>query len=174
MVCFRKLLQMSHFLVSQCVQPAMGFTCSIDSISSVDDSKTGSLLCTSLSWMVLAPLKEAKIPPGSTTLHSTGSSLRMCLWRLRIHIYICILGLCIFDLFSPKILISRKKMNFCIKIRKQAIFWIILRKVHAQTKKLLIVQAFVFVIPRNNFNSRYRYYENARALNVHFTFTHFD
>ena len=49
--------------------------------------------------------------------------------------YDCTLGLCIFDLFSPKILISREKMNFCIKARKQAIFWIILRKVHAQTKK---------------------------------------
>ena len=43
-----------------------------------------------------------------------------------IYIYIYILGLCIFfDLFSPKILISRekmKKMNFCIKTRKQVIF----------------------------------------------------
>ena len=38
------------------------------------------------------------------------------------HIYIYILGLCIFDLFPPKILISREKMNFCIKTRKQAIF----------------------------------------------------
>ena len=47
----------------------------------------------------------------------------------------CPLGLCIFDLFSSKILISPEKMNFCIKTRKQAIFWIILRKVHAQTKK---------------------------------------
>ena len=34
----------------------------------------------------------------------------------------CVLGLCIFDLFSPKILISRERMNFCIKTRKQAIF----------------------------------------------------
>ena len=48
---------------------------------------------------------------------------------------IYLLGLCIFDLFSPKILISREKMNFCIKTRKQAICWIILRKVIAQTKK---------------------------------------
>ena len=37
--------------------------------------------------------------------------------------------------FSRKILISREKMNFCTKTRKQAIFWIILRNVHAQTKK---------------------------------------
>ena len=44
------------------------------------------------------------------------------------------LGLCIFDLFSSKILISQEMMNFCIKTRKQAIFWIILRKVLAQTK----------------------------------------
>ena len=48
------------------------------------------------------------------------------------------------------------------------------KNVTHKPKNLLIIMVFIYVIPHNNFSSRYKCCQNARALNVHFPFTHFD